>query len=206
MGDTLRTRETILSAAERIIVNSGLEKATIDEVAREARISKGGVLHHFPSKEAIVIALLSRLIDIFEADVNARQAEDPEPVGSFTRAFLHVVNERADNCIEVGFALKSGFRQSPALQKLAATAHARWQARVEADGLDPVRASVVRLATDGLWLARVNHVDVPSKKLRKPLMDFLIDLTRTPSVQKTAAKTPRFRKVTNKKVVSRISR
>jgi AcrR family transcriptional regulator len=205
MGDALRTRETILEAAERIIVQSGLEKATIDEVAREARISKGGVLHHFPSKEAIVIALLSRLIDIFEADVNTRQADDPEPIGSFTRAFLHVVTERADNCIEVGFALKSGFRHSPALQELAAAAHARWQGRVEADGLDPVRASVVRLATDGLWLARVNRVDVPSKKLRKPLMEFLIELTRTPAAQEAVAKS-RHRNLPKKKVVRRISR
>ncbi|MEI9815055.1 MAG: TetR/AcrR family transcriptional regulator [Acidobacteriota bacterium] len=198
MGDPLRTRETILEAAERIIVHSGVEKATIDEVAREARISKGGVLHHFPSKEAIAVALLERLIEIFESDVNARQALDPDPVGSFTRAFLQVVNERTDNCSEVGYALKSGFRQSPALQKLAIAAHMRWQARVESDGLDPVRTSVVRLATDGLWLARVNRVAVPSEGLRKPLIEFLLSLTRSVSeptrapshpVRKRSAKT-----------------
>jgi AcrR family transcriptional regulator len=187
MGDAQKTREAVLQAAERIIVQSGVDRATIDEVARAARISKGGVLHHFPNKEAIVLALLERLVGIFEAEVNARQKLDPDPTGSFTRAFLTVVNERTDNCIEVGYALKSGFRQCPALQELSAAAHTRWQARVEADGLDPIHASVVRLASDGLWLARINRVAVPSEEFRQPLIDFLTSLTRTPFVPKPAA-------------------
>src|SRR6185436_3441781 len=100
MRDSQRTVSVILEAAERVIVRSGVEKATIDEVAREAGVSKGGVLHHFPSKEAIIVGLVGMLVTKFEAEVLALQALDPEPNGSFTRAFLHSVTGKDSHCIQ----------------------------------------------------------------------------------------------------------
>src|SRR5262245_30122436 len=110
MRDSKRTVAVILEAAERVIVQSGVEKATIDEVAREAGVSKGGVLHHFPSKEAIIVGLVTMLVAKFEDDVAARQTLDPVPEGSFTRAFLRVVTDRDSQCSEVFFALQPAFR------------------------------------------------------------------------------------------------
>jgi AcrR family transcriptional regulator len=187
MRNSQRTVATILEAAERVIVQSGVEKATIDEVAREAGVSKGGVLHHFPSKDAIVVGLVSTLVSKFEAEVCAQQALDPEPKGSFTRAFLNTVTKSDDHCSEVFFALKAAFHNCPALQQLQRDAHLRWQARIEQDGIDPVCASVVRLAADGLWLAKLHRVAVPSDKFRRAVIDYLVALTRTGNVQNKAA-------------------
>jgi AcrR family transcriptional regulator len=186
MRDSQRTVAVILEAAERVIVQSGVEKATIDEVAREAGISKGGVLHHFPSKEAIIIGLVSMMVSKFEAEVLELQAQDSDPNGSFTRAFLHKVTEADAHCIEVFFALQAAFRSCPALQQLKRDYSLRWQARVETDGIDPVCATVVRLATDGLWLAKNYKVAIPSEQYQKPLLEYLIALTRTPVQKRTA--------------------
>ena len=185
--DSRRTIAVILEAAERVIVKSGVEKATIDEVAREAGVSKGGVLHHFPSKEAIVVGLVGMMAANFEAEISKRQALDPEAKGSFTRAFLRTVTESDDHCVEVFVALTSMLRGTPSLQQLFRDAHLRWQARIEQDGIDPVCASVVRLAADGLWLAKLHGVTVPSNQFRKALLDYLVALTRTTAVQKQAA-------------------
>jgi len=179
MRDSQRTVSGILEAAERVIVRSGAEKATIDEVAREAGVSKGGVLHHFPSKEAIIVGLVGMLIAKFEGDVAARQALDPEPKGSFTRAFLRTATETDGHCIEVFFALQAAYRDCPSLLKMKREANLRWQARIEQDGIDPVCASVVRLATDGLWLARLHQTTVPSEKYQSAVIDYLVALTRT---------------------------
>ena len=196
MRDSQRTVSGILEAAERVIVRAGVEKATIDEVAREAGVSKGGVLHHFPSKEAIVIGLVGMLISKFEADVSARQALDPEPKGSFTRAFLQTATETDGHCIEVFFALQAAYRDCPSLLKLKRDANLRWQARIEQDGIDPVCASVVRLATDGIWLAKMHQTTVPSEQFRSAVMDYLVALTRTPAVRKQeAAHTRRTRQL-----------
>jgi AcrR family transcriptional regulator len=187
MRDTQRTVAVILEAAERVIVQSGVDKATIEQVAREAGVSKGGVLHHFPSKEAIVIGLVSKLIERFESDISALQAVDPEAAGSFTRAFLNAGTEKDDHCSEVFFGLQAAFRSSPALQELLRTAQTRWQARIEDDGIDPVCATLVRLATDGLWLTNLHHVAVPSGRFKSALMAYLMTLTRTRSAPGKAA-------------------
>ena len=194
MRDPQRTVAVILEAAERVIVQSGVEKATIDEVAREAGVSKGGVLHHFPSKEAIIVGLVSTMISKFEAEVLERQAQDPDPKGSFTRAFLHKATETDGHCIEVFFALQAAFRNCPELQQLKRDHSLRWQARIEQDGIDPVCATVVRLATDGLWLAKNYKVAIPSEPYQSAFMEYLIALTRTP-VQKKTAPTRRTREL-----------
>lgn len=61
----LRTRradrpEIILAAAEEVLRQGGARSLTIDAVAAEAKLSKGGVLHHFASKEALIRALVGR--------------------------------------------------------------------------------------------------------------------------------------------------
>ena len=64
------------------------------------------------------------------------------------------------------------------MQALMRDAHARLQGRVEDDGIDPVRASIVRLAADGLWLSRLRGLPIPSEQYRETVIDTLGSLTR----------------------------
>lgn len=59
-------KENILTAAETIFAEHGYEGAPISEIARTAGVSKSGLLHHFPSKEALLVAVLER-VDLQEA-------------------------------------------------------------------------------------------------------------------------------------------
>ncbi len=52
------TRKRILDAAFRAFSRQGYGHATVDDVAREAGISKGALYHHFPGKEQLFHALL----------------------------------------------------------------------------------------------------------------------------------------------------
>jgi AcrR family transcriptional regulator len=68
------TRDGILDAAQRIAAERGAGRITLDEVARESGLSKGGLLYHFSGKEALIQAMLERLIkrtsDAREAQAN----------------------------------------------------------------------------------------------------------------------------------------
>ncbi|MEE4250819.1 MAG: TetR/AcrR family transcriptional regulator [Alcanivoracaceae bacterium] len=57
------TRDVILDAAQRIAAERGAGRITLDEVARESGLSKGGLLYHFAGKEALIQGMLERLIE-----------------------------------------------------------------------------------------------------------------------------------------------
>ena len=67
----------ILDAAERLIRRSGTRTLTIDAVAAEASLSKGGVLHHYGSKDALILALVARKLADLRAGIAACEAEQP---------------------------------------------------------------------------------------------------------------------------------
>ena len=78
------TRERILEAATRLLADSGYASLRVAAVAKEAGVSLGGQLHHFPTKDDLVLAVLERLsIQIIElARTDASQADgNPDVFG-----------------------------------------------------------------------------------------------------------------------------
>jgi AcrR family transcriptional regulator len=154
MRDPHRTAQQILEAAERVILRNGVAKATLDEIAREASISKGGVLHHFPSKEAVLVAVLQGLIARFEAGIDAKRKEDPAPKGAFTRAFLRSMLDPDTSCADVFLALNAAFSYTPPLLALHRETSSRWQRKWKRmASIRPTPRSSVSPLTD--WAGRV---------------------------------------------------
>jgi AcrR family transcriptional regulator len=67
-------RDRLLDAAERVVVESGATHLTLDAVAKSAGVSKGGLLYHFPSKEALLEGMLARHFHDVDAEVTKRLA------------------------------------------------------------------------------------------------------------------------------------
>lgn len=54
------TKNRLMDIAEQLILNRGFTAMSIDEVIRDAGITKGGFFYHFESKNALAYALLQR--------------------------------------------------------------------------------------------------------------------------------------------------
>jgi AcrR family transcriptional regulator len=150
-------RERILNAAEARLLASGPAGLVLDAIAADAGISKGGLLYHFGSKEALVAGLCERMLERFDQELGALCEGDPERAGAFTRAYLTSTvtaeGKPADNSAQLmaGILATLG-RDSSHLEEVRAH-FARWHERLEHDGIDPTTATLVRLAADGLWLS-----------------------------------------------------
>src|SRR5476651_2729859 len=100
----LDTRTRVLDAAEAIVRAKGVAGLTLDAAAREAGVSKGGLLYHFASKEALLTGLLARLAEFVTEDFQANVAAQPEGPGRVAGAMLNwafglspeAANERCD--------------------------------------------------------------------------------------------------------------
>src|SRR3954454_22441411 len=55
------TKTRILSAAELVVLERGVSALTLDAVAEAAGLSKGGLIYHFDSKEALIRAMIARI-------------------------------------------------------------------------------------------------------------------------------------------------
>ena len=70
-------REEILDAAQRLILSTGYQRLTIQDILDDLHISKGAFYHYFDSKPAVVEALTQRLVDDSERALS-RIADDSE--------------------------------------------------------------------------------------------------------------------------------
>ncbi|MDU0958745.1 MAG: helix-turn-helix domain-containing protein, partial [Bradyrhizobium sp.] len=70
-----RSRKAALTAALTIIARDGPGRLTLDAIARESGLSKGGLMHQFPNKEAVLKALLEQQFAHFDEFARKFRAE-----------------------------------------------------------------------------------------------------------------------------------
>ena len=62
-------RQEILRAAARLFQQQGYDATSMNDVAAALKLSKGGLYHHFQSKDEILFHIMSHAMDITEARV-----------------------------------------------------------------------------------------------------------------------------------------
>lgn len=159
------TRQRLLDAAEHVLLDEGAESLTLDAVAASAGVSKGGLLYHFGTKEALVVGVVSRAVETVDAELH-RASASAAP-GDFARAYIDLCLPAQDardagKTNALSAALIGVATVDPALIEPLRTAFGRWQSRLENDKIDIVAASVIRLAVDGWWLAEVLDLPKPT--------------------------------------------
>ncbi len=69
------TRAQLLKAAEACFSISGYDGASIADICQRAGVSKGAFYHHFPTKQALFLELLSRWLEGLDTQI-ARARQD----------------------------------------------------------------------------------------------------------------------------------
>jgi AcrR family transcriptional regulator len=158
------TRDRILEAAQDVVLSDGVARLTLEKAAARAGVSKGGVLYHFPTRAALVSAMVERLAVTFDAALAAqpeRAAAGPDRrPGAHARAYVEesfrpTAGAGDEQGEQIGAAVLAAMASEPELLRPLREAFGRWQAEITADAPDAVRATVARLAADGLWLTEL---------------------------------------------------
>jgi AcrR family transcriptional regulator len=169
------TRAHLLDAAVAVIRRDGAQALTLDAVAAEAGVSKGGLLYHFKSKRQLLDAMVARWLDEWESEFQGDEQGDGF-VASFVRTSHLGGAGQEERAAEVG--LLAAIAAEPAVLAAVRDRYATWQDRVEREGSDPVEATVARLAADGLWLADLLGLAPPQGPLRQQVLARLLELAR----------------------------
>ncbi|GAB5405684.1 MAG: TetR/AcrR family transcriptional regulator [Aureliella sp.] len=149
------TRSRILDAVTDLIHSGGLAAVTLSAVCKRAGISKGGLVHHYPSKEAMVGAFLHRAgasyLEQVEAAMGNRKAGSGRRAAAYIDLFLGDPSSMGENaekdCSAVMVALVQGGGQSE-----MNAIYQRIQEMLCEDGLSLELADLVIASVDGIWL------------------------------------------------------
>jgi len=98
------SRQEILRTAARLFQQRGYDATSMNDVAAALKLSKGGLYHHFQSKDEILFHIMSHAMDITEERVikAARTVMDPEErLRTLIRLHIDVVLSVRDREITV---------------------------------------------------------------------------------------------------------
>ncbi|QBD78961.1 TetR/AcrR family transcriptional regulator [Ktedonosporobacter rubrisoli] len=177
MSETTNARGAILTAAERVIEQLGVKRLTIAQVAKEAGMSRGGILYHFASKEALIQGMLARFLEQFERLLAEDEANDPEPQGRFTRAYVRSSLKMDEEATVIFSALLAAIAYDPHLLDPLRAHLESWQRRTEEE-LDFTTAAIVRLASHAFWLNGLFAMNTFTLEERRRIVGRLEELTR----------------------------
>lgn len=141
-------RDRILAAYEDLLINDGPRAATLDAVAAAAGVSKGGLLYHFKSKEALRDGLLEKMAELAAVDFD-QMATDPEGSASYYVRTSVFGGTTFDKTIVAAMRLAQG--DDTTVRTAFSAVHATWYGLILADVGDPVVARAIMLLGDGLY-------------------------------------------------------
>lgn len=143
-----RARESVLDAFEEILINDGERSATMDATARAAGVSKGGLLYHFGSKDALEAGVIARLNDLVQADITAITTADEGAIAYFLRSSV-MQNDPLDRSITATSRLAQG--GSAAASDALRDVREKWADALRPHTKDAVALDLVMLVSDGLY-------------------------------------------------------
>ena len=92
------TRDSILDAAEKLFVEQGVSRTTLQHIATAAGVTRGAIYWHFDDKGALFNAMMERAILPLEAEMQVLdQVESDDPLVDLRNHMLAVLDRTAND-------------------------------------------------------------------------------------------------------------
>lgn len=147
--DPENVRRRLLNSTASLMASRGFAGVSISDIATDAGVTKGGLFHHFASKQELIAAVFEDELERFSKQIDEFLAHEPAAYGCFTRAYIRAtlvtITDKAPTsaltfsiCTEPELMLRWNNWLSQRL-----TRHHDTDAAPELE--------IARLAADGIW-------------------------------------------------------
>lgn len=172
-------KELLLDAAEAVVVREGGARLTLDAVAEQAGVSKGGLLYHFPSKESLLQGMISRHVKRVGERQAAALASLPEGSSSALKAQVLASLMRSEADMLVSSALLAVVANDTKLLEPAVQFHRERFMTLAGEGADDAfaRRALIMLAADGLFFLDLLRLSPFTAAQRQALIDAMMRMT-----------------------------
>lgn len=172
-----KTKKLIVNSAIQFLLEYGFEKLTLEAVAKEAGISKGGLLYHFPNKDALLQEIALVIFDDLKGNFYKLVEMDPIEEGKWTRAFIESSRLDLANLAEQNIGKLALSLSNKEAGKNISEVYRSLLIKLEDDGIDPVTSTLIRLALDGLYYTELLNVVPVEKEMQDKVFQRLFQMT-----------------------------
>lgn len=152
------SRDAILDAAQTVVLERGASHVTLDAVAERAGLSKGGVLYHFQNKEAMLAALVERMVRTFTAVVDEKRRRLGDDPARALEAYVEAVFSMGEQMNDATCALLPALSSNPLLLEPLRALYRDHYGELVRSRVGQDQAAIVSLALDGLWLMEMFQI------------------------------------------------
>lgn len=164
-------RERILDAAEQVALESGAHALTLDNVAAQASISKGGLTYTFGTKDALLVALLDRDLARLKARVQELGGEKCGATYPELRGLIEAGRRGEAPSLQRFAYIVAALTCSPTTLD-SVRSYIKWMmASFASETPADRRARSIYLATQGMFLLQGLGLLKISTKARRALLD-----------------------------------
>lgn len=173
------TRDKIIDAAMAIVREQGVAKLTLDEAAKGAGLSKGGVLYHFKTKDDLIRGMVERLINQCDKLQLAYYDKEPEGPYRWVRAVVQTTfDPNGPASDKVSGALLAAITVNPELVAPIQAKYDEWIDRLHSDSPNPMLAGLVCMAMDGYSFERIMGLKLCDEEKHMKMKQFILDLLK----------------------------
>ena len=169
-------RDRILNAVLAVTEKYGAGHLSLEAIARQAGVSKGGLLYHFPTKKSLMRALVEHHISLTEqAIIDAElTARSPNAVAT---ALVHVSRKICDvTPPRAQEGALAAFVEDPSLFDPVRAYHRRVADRLRASAADPDLSLIALLTLEGIKMHDILALDFLQEAERKRILERLAAL------------------------------
>jgi AcrR family transcriptional regulator len=173
-------RDRILNAVLSVAKQSGVGHLSLNAIARQAGVSKGGLLYHFPTKTALMRALVEHHLAAIDHAIAETEARLPSPNAVATA--LVDVHREAFECrgrltpgqvLQAPGSALAAFVEDPSLFDPIRLHHRRVVENIRKSAADPDLSLIAFLALEGMKTHDVLELDCLTGDERRRVLDAL---------------------------------
>jgi len=125
-----QTQLAVLTATVESLVDVGYAKTTTTEVQKRAGVSRGALLHHFPSKAELISATVRHLAELRGRELRTLAAQLPNGSARADAVIDHLWESFRGQLFCVTAELRSAARTDPELRRVLAKVEAEVRDRI----------------------------------------------------------------------------
>ncbi|WP_413732149.1 TetR/AcrR family transcriptional regulator [Sodalis sp. RH20] len=158
--DPVNVRRRLLNSTASLMAARGFAGVSVSDIASDAGVTKGGLFHHFSSKQDLITAVFDDELEQFNVLLEDFMVRDPGGYGRFTRAYIRTTIVA---CTEKMSALTFSLCAEPELiTRWESWLAQRLKQHQETDSAPDLE--IARLAADGIWFTSLLKGGTPGNR------------------------------------------